>query len=40
MKQQQQEYIQTEERTCVESVKETKKAAQEDERIEVGDDGS
>lgn len=37
---QEQEYIQTEEWTCVTSTKETKKAAQEDERIEVGDDAN
>ncbi|KAM9366634.1 lymphatic vessel endothelial hyaluronic acid receptor 1a [Symphorus nematophorus] len=37
---QQQEYIQTEEWTCVNSVKETKTATQEDERIEVDDNES
>ncbi|XP_076593917.1 lymphatic vessel endothelial hyaluronic acid receptor 1a [Chaetodon auriga] len=37
---QQQEYIQTEEWTCVKNIKETKKAAPEDERIEVDEDSS
>ncbi|XP_075966142.1 lymphatic vessel endothelial hyaluronic acid receptor 1a [Anarhichas minor] len=37
---QQQEYIQTEEWTSVKDIKETNKAAQEDERIEVDDDES
>ncbi|XP_026176317.1 lymphatic vessel endothelial hyaluronic acid receptor 1a [Mastacembelus armatus] len=37
---QQQESTKTEEWTCVKIVKETKKDAQEDERIEVGDDAS
>lgn len=37
---QQQEYIETGEWSCVKSVKETKQDAQEDERIEVGDDAS
>lgn len=35
-----QEYIQTEEWTCVKTVKETKKDPQEDERIEIGDNAS
>ncbi|XP_070816413.1 lymphatic vessel endothelial hyaluronic acid receptor 1a [Chaetodon trifascialis] len=39
-KKQQQEYIQTEEWTCVTNTKETKKAAPEDERIEVDEDSS
>lgn len=34
----QKEYIQTEEWICVTTPTETKKAAEEDERIEVGDD--
>lgn len=37
---QQQEYIETGEWECVKSIKETKKDAQEDEKIEVGDDAS
>ncbi|TNN86598.1 hypothetical protein EYF80_003066 [Liparis tanakae] len=37
---QQQEYIQTEEWTCVKSIKETKETALEDERIEVDDDNA
>ncbi|XP_070699272.1 lymphatic vessel endothelial hyaluronic acid receptor 1a [Pempheris klunzingeri] len=37
---QQQEYIETEEWTCVKNIKQTQTAAQEDERIEVGDDAS
>ncbi|XP_070766418.1 lymphatic vessel endothelial hyaluronic acid receptor 1a [Enoplosus armatus] len=37
---QQQEDIQTEEWTCVRKIKENKEAAQEDERIEVGDNAS
>lgn len=37
---QQQEYIQTEEWTCVKNIKETKETALEDERIEVDDDNA
>ena len=40
MKQQQPEFIQTEEWTCVKSIKETKTSTQEDERIEVDSDES
>ncbi|KAM7015135.1 lymphatic vessel endothelial hyaluronic acid receptor 1a [Tautogolabrus adspersus] len=40
MKQQPEEYIETEEWTCANAIKETQIAAQEDERIEVDDDTS
>lgn len=37
---QQEEYMETEEWTCVKNVKEPKKASQEDEKIEVDDSAS